>query len=204
MSLLGSLVGGVLGMMLFGALFSWALRLIFPRVNYSTGDLIGIVIALPLAITSYAMNGRADLREALWLYSISAVLAYPIMRTIRAQDAKRGYRPEPGKINTRQIARAIGWVVFALLLAAGSTSIFMAFRSPAHEAPLSFFVGSLLLIICYGLHHVLRRTTSSTDVATITLDESFFTTVDEHRALEALNREHDRRSRGSERTPTGE
>lgn len=149
--------GAVLGMALFGALFAWILRWIFPLPLYWSYA-FGIALMTPAAALSYSSNETGvSYMEALTFYGLSGVLALPVLiSTSLIGSSPRPQSPRPRGRIAILLVRVAGGLVAAVAFAAGLTCVFVATRTE-YEAGVLFFFGVMLLMISAGLAWILRK-----------------------------------------------
>lgn len=149
--------GAVLGMALFGALFAWILRWVFPLPLYWSYAL-GIALMAPIAALSYSSNENGiSYAGAFAIYGLSGVLAFPVL----VSSSLIGVRPEAGRpIRRGKIAiilvKSVCGLLAALAFAGGLTSVFVATRS-TYDAAAPFFFGVILLMFSAGMVWILRK-----------------------------------------------
>lgn len=96
-SLIGGLLGAVIGSVFFGGLFGWIIHKLF-RLTYSTADAVGLLALITLAGFTNASPSRSIL--ATWVfYFVAAVPAYFILERFRlsrpARSAPPAWQHEP-------------------------------------------------------------------------------------------------------------
>lgn len=96
-SLIGGLLGAVIGSVFFGGLFGWIIHKLF-RLTYSTADAVGLLALITLAGFTNASSSRSIL--ATWVfYFVAAVPAYFILEGFRlsrpARSAPPAWQHEP-------------------------------------------------------------------------------------------------------------
>lgn len=157
------LFGAVLGMALFGALFAWILRWIFPLPLYWSYA-FGIALMAPAAALSYS-SGEAGISYfgALTIYGLGGVLAFPMLvSTSLIGSSSIPQSPRPRGRLAILIVKGIGWLMTALSFAAGLTCVFVAIKTQ-HEPGVPFFFGIILLLISVGLGWLLKKDWSRAD-----------------------------------------
>jgi len=91
--LIGGLLGGVIGCIVFGGLFGWILHKLF-RLPYSTADAVGLLAVIILAGFTNSSPSQSILSN--WVfYFVTSVPAYFILERFRQSRAAASSPPEP-------------------------------------------------------------------------------------------------------------